>query len=213
MPAPCPRRLSRLLPGGEGESIIPILVIVFGGGKFARQTSSGPGQGSIPRCHRSRCGAVYECHTSNEVIKVPAHRFANSSVPATWVGVLTGMLCPSLAIVQETRPARGRHAFHRAEQIDERGQIIRSHVEQRTCAGLIKEIGIRMPSFRSVPHHKCRSRNGSTNRTVVQSICEWFAIRRPETYRARRRHAVPSFSHRCRMLAASLRRVAKGFSE
>ena len=44
--------------------------------------------------------------------------------------------------------ARG-HAGDRAEGLGERGQVVGAHVEQRPGAGLVEEVGVRVPAVRA----------------------------------------------------------------
>ncbi len=54
------------------------------------------------------------------------------------------------------RTARG-HAGDRAERLDERGQVVRAHVEQRSGTGLVEEVRVGVPAVRAgVLHHHGR---------------------------------------------------------
>ena len=44
-------------------------------------------------------------------------------------------------------PGRTGHPLDRADQRDERGEIVRSHIKHRAAARLVVEVGVRMPAL------------------------------------------------------------------
>ena len=125
----------------------------------ARRSRSGRARSASPRCRRSRCAAGCAAQTSKLVMIVPTAPLAKSITPATCVGTSTLIFVPyfgSLVIVRSGKviARRAGHALDRAQQGDQRGQVVRAHVEHRAAADLVVELGIRMPALVAVADHE-----------------------------------------------------------
>ena len=86
--------------------------------------------------------------TSNEKMTVARAPDANATVPVTCVGV--GGHDPAAVArhaLGDERVALGADPRHRPEQGDERGQVVRAHVEHRAAARSEKERRVRMPAL------------------------------------------------------------------
>ena len=84
---------------------------------------------------------------------VPIAPLANSSVPATWSGVLTTIFSPYLGSLVMVRspirmPAGAALTRHRAEQRGQRGEIVGAHVEHGARAELVVVVRIGVPAAR-----------------------------------------------------------------
>src|SRR6266487_2137855 len=65
---------------------------------------------------------------------------------------------------------RAGNASHRSDQRDQRCEIIGAHIEERTPAGLVVEIGIEMPMLWSMIHQKCGGRDGPPDLPIVDKL-------------------------------------------
>ncbi len=96
----------------------------------------------------------------------------NSIVPATWVATSTGMVVPlsgslvTRALVAKTRSHAG-DALHRADQVDEGGNVIRTHVEHRSGTLAIVETGIGMPAFVAGTHEESGAGDGAADGAFI----------------------------------------------
>ena len=67
------------------------------------------------------------------------------------------------------RPHRGeaRDALDRAEQGDDRGQVVRAHVEQRPGAVGVEDVGVRMPGLLAADEHRRADRERLADGALV----------------------------------------------
>ncbi len=70
----------------------------------------------------------------------------------------------------EADPRRTRDPLGRTEQTDQRGQVIRPHVEHRTATGLVVELRIRVPAFVTVAGHESGRRHRPADRAVIHQL-------------------------------------------
>ena len=53
----------------------------------------------------------------------------------------------------------GGYAPHRPERVNQGGQVVRPHVEERSTSGLVVECRVGMPGLMAQSHHECRGGN------------------------------------------------------
>src|SRR5439155_4306594 len=70
----------------------------------------------------------------------------------------------------KTDARRGGDTLDRAEEIDERREIIRPHVQHRATAELVVELWVRMPRLGPVSGHEGGRGDGPANRAVVDEL-------------------------------------------
>ena len=90
---------------------------------------------------------------------VPTAPLAKSMTPATWVGTSTLIIVPYFGWLVMVRSGkviarRAGDAAHRADQVDQGGQVVGAHVEHRAAAGLVVELGIGVPALVAVAQHE-----------------------------------------------------------
>src|SRR4051812_17202192 len=61
----------------------------------------------------------------------------------------------------------GGEALDRAEEVDERGEVVGAHVEHGTAAELVVELGGGVPGFVAAAHHKCGEGEGATDGALL----------------------------------------------
>ena len=160
---------------------------------------------------------VVQAQTSKLVTSVAMAPLAKSSTAATWVGTSTVIRSPArgwLVMVRSGKrdPRRAGHPPHRAQQGDERGQVVRPHVEQRPAAGLVVEVGVGMPALVAVAEHEGRRRPPARRWPRRRSAGGRSAGRRRGRCPARRRRAGRRRGPSRPAALPSARAMASGFS-
>ncbi len=72
--------------------------------------------------------------------------------------------------LQKRDPSRPTHPPNRPNQIHQRRQVVRPHIQHRPRAYLVVERRIGMPALMPVIRHKRRSRNRLPNRTLIDQL-------------------------------------------
>src|ERR1700756_390843 len=72
--------------------------------------------------------------------------------------------------LDKTSPGDRRHPHYRPEQVDQRGEVVGPHVEDRSATRLVVELRVRMPTFRAGSQHECRSAQGLADGPVINQF-------------------------------------------
>ena len=65
---------------------------------------------------------------------------------------------------------QARHSAHWPQDSDQRRQVVGSHVEHRSAAGLVVEGGVGVPVFMAARHHKGRRRHRLADDTIIDDF-------------------------------------------
>ena len=85
--------------------------------------------------------------------------------------------------LRERRPRHCGNRLHVAAEIDQRSQIVRTHVEHRAAAVLVVEFRIRMPCLVAVADHEARAAHDVTDHTVIDQFAAGLDARAEERVR------------------------------
>ena len=107
----------------------------------------------------------------------------------------------------------GRHRRDRAEQADQRRDVVRTDVQQRTAARAVEEVRVRVPALGSRVHDRGVRPDRLADRALVDERAGRLQAAAEERVRARRATTTPAAAPSARIAAASARVVANGFSE
>ena len=167
----------------------------------ARRTRTGPpkvlgsGRRDSPPSRRSRAWGSSEAQTSKLVTRV-ADRAGGEVEHRRQVGrgldrdALAGAGLAADRALGEGDPRRAGDPPHRPQQRDERRQVVRPHVEERTAAAPVVEVGRGMPPLVPVVEHERGRRHRLADGAVVDQRRGTSATRRRGTCPAPRRAAV-----------------------
>ncbi len=72
--------------------------------------------------------------------------------------------------LRERGAGRAGHPMHRPQQVDQAGQVIGGHIQQRAAAGLVEEIGVGVPPFRAMAGHEGHGRHRLPDPAVVDQF-------------------------------------------
>ena len=184
-----------------------------------RRRSSDRARAASPRCRRARSPGCPCFHTSQLMQNVTWAPEANSS-SAMHVGRRLDRDPVALArgfrrddALREADARHGQHALHGPDQVDEGGEVVRRHVEDRAAARLEEELRIGMPVLHPVRHQERRSRQDPSDGAVVDELAGEAPARRRGRCPGRSRGAGRGPPPPATRARPSSKSTASGFSE
>ena len=182
-----------------------MLRIVVGVAVGERLILHSPRPGETPHCAAEAVGSGADRLASvpwisDEAVGVPPHVKAHHhrhygagmelQRAGACVSTFTSDDSPACGFELMVRRSRARlvmrrNAAHRPQGVNQSGEIVRPHIEQRTAAQIVVEGRVRMPGFDPRPHHERRAGHGLADRAGVDQAAARSGGRRPETYPAR----------------------------
>ena len=178
-----------------------------GRARSCRRSGSDRARSCWPRCRRARSAACRCFGTSKLVAIETMAPDANSIVPATCVATSTSIFWPLSGSLVMRRSLRTREvdpgdARDGSDEVDQRGDVVRPHVEHRTAAGGVVEGGIRMPALVTGTHEEGRASHRLGRSRLRRRACGRSGGRHRERCRAHSRRA----GRACRQLRAAFAR-------